>query len=201
MKFFTEEFVKLCWHKILLVQLGNTDGRSLKMCLHFECKLLNIYQKEKWLCRDVIEKNQSHILYPLNVLCKYYGFKWNWWSISVFCDISFLLYEVVSLSLYPVFVFVIMSDCDAYRGIHALPLDVKWLECRGDHSPPSNVRVTMCEILFPYPLSAFMTCCLGTGMFYLSLPVDMWCAAVHSSSFSKFFLWICVWFMLYGRFL
>ena len=57
----------------------------------------------------------------------------------------FLLYEVVSSSLRPVFVFVIVSDCDA------LPLDVKWMEYGSDHSPPSNVRVTMWEIFFLCP--------------------------------------------------
>jgi hypothetical protein len=92
-----------------------------------------------------------------------------------------------------------MSDCDAYRGIRAVPLDVKWLEYGADHSPPSNVRVTMCEILFPCPLSAFMTCCLGTGMFYHSLPVDLWYAPMPSSFFNIFFLQVCVWFMLYRR--
>jgi hypothetical protein len=80
-----------------------------------------------------------------------------------------------------------MSDCDAYRDICALPLDVKWLEYGADHSRSSNVSVTMCEILLPYPLSVFMTCCLGTGMFYLSLPVDLWCAAMLSSNINKFF--------------
>jgi hypothetical protein len=169
-----------------LVQLGNADGHFVKMCLHFQCKLLNIYQKEKLFIYRSCRKNQSHILYPLNVLCKYYGFKWNWWSISVFPDMSFLLYEVVLSSWRSVFVFVVMSHCDMYCGICALPLDVKWLEYGADHSSPSNVRVTMCEILFLCPLSAFMTCCLGTEMFYHSLPVDLWCAAVPSSSSNKF---------------
>jgi hypothetical protein len=93
----------------------------------------------------------------------------------------------MSLSLRPVFVYVIMSDCGAYCGICAVSLDVKWLEYGADHSHSSNVRVTMCEILFPCPLSAFMTCCLGTGMFYLSLTVDLWYAAVLSSNVNSFF--------------
>ena len=65
-----------------------------------------------------------------------------------------------------------MSDCDAYLCICALPLDVKRLEYKADHSPPSNVRVTTCEVL-SFTAYRLTVCCYAQLFFQLIFIVDM----------------------------